>query len=83
MSKKAKSIFTGSIAFIIFAMIRNFIPVRNMIFYVIACAVFIIIALLSYIILSGKKNTTSYEYKNLEYTARRSPLYLDGSFLCQ
>lgn len=59
MSIKAKSIFSGSIAFIIFAMFRNLIPVRNMIFYVISCAVFILITLLSYIILSGKKNTAS------------------------
>lgn len=60
MSIKAKSIFSGSIAFIIFAMFRNLIPVRNMIFYVISCAVFILITLLSYIVLSGKKNTASH-----------------------
>lgn len=57
MSTKEKSVFTGSIAFIIFAMFRNFIPMRNMIFYVTACTVFIVTALLSYTILSGKNNT--------------------------
>lgn len=57
MSIKAKSIFSGSIAFIIFAMFRNFIPVRNMTFYIISCTVFVMISLLSYSVLSGKKNT--------------------------
>lgn len=59
MSTKAKSIFTGSIAFIIFASFRNFIPLSNMIFYIISCAVFVIITLFSYNFLYSKKNTTS------------------------
>lgn len=59
MSIKLKSIFTASIAFIIFASFRNFIPLSNMIFYVISCAVFIVSAVLSYIALSSKKNMIS------------------------
>ena len=59
MSTKAKSIFTGSIAFIIFASFRNFIPFSNMIFYVISCAVFVIITLFSYSFLYSKKETAS------------------------
>ena len=59
MSIKAKSIFTGSIAFIIFASFRNFIPFSNMIFYVISCAVFVIITLFSYSFLYSKKETAS------------------------
>ena len=59
MSIKAKSIFTGSIAFIIFASFRNFIPFSNMIFYVISCAVFVIVALFSYSFLYSKKETAS------------------------
>lgn len=59
MSIKAKSIFTGSIAFIIFASFRNFIPFSNMIFYVISCAVFVVITLFSYSFLYSKKETAS------------------------
>ena len=59
MATKEKSIFIGSIAFIIFSMLRSLIPVKNMIFYVMACAIFILITLLSYIVLSGRKNSVS------------------------
>lgn len=59
MSIKAKSIFTGSITFVIFASFRNFIPLSNMIFYVISCAVFVIITLFSYSLLYSKKETAS------------------------
>lgn len=56
MSVKGKSIFTGSIAFIIFAMMRSFIPFRNTLFYIAACAVFVIVTVSAYAILSKKKN---------------------------
>lgn len=59
MSTKSKSIFIGSIAFTVFAMFRFCLPVRNMVFYVIACAVFLIVTLLSYIILAGKTRNSS------------------------
>ena len=65
MSIKAKSIFTGSIAFIFFASFRDFIPLSNMLFYVISCTVFIIITLLSYIVLSGKETTESSTQKKM------------------
>lgn len=65
MSIKAKSIFTGSIAFIFFASFRKFIPLSNMLFYVISCTVFIIITLLSYIVLSRKKTTESSTQKKM------------------
>lgn len=57
MSQVGKSIFEGSIVFIIFAMIRNVIPVSNMVFFVLACAVFLGVTILSYFIADkGKKN---------------------------
>lgn len=59
MSIKAKSIFTGSIAFIFFASFRKFIPLSNMIFYIMSCAVFVIITLLSYSLLYSKRKTAS------------------------
>lgn len=65
MSIKAKSIFTGSIAFTIFALFRDCIPLSNMLFYVISCTVFIIITLLSYIVLSGKETTESSTQKKM------------------
>lgn len=47
MSRKGKSIFIGSIAFVIFAMARNIIPLHNMQFFVVACAVFAGVAFIS------------------------------------
>lgn len=40
MSKTGKSIFAGSIAFILFGMLRQSLPVKNMVFFVIMCVVF-------------------------------------------
>ncbi len=56
MSKEAKSFFAGSIAFILFAAMRNSIPLHNMEFFAAACAVFVCIAILSYFILNQRKS---------------------------
>lgn len=48
MSAKAASIFAGSIFFFIFTLFRDAIPVANMVFYILACAVFAVAALLCY-----------------------------------
>ncbi len=55
MSKDAKSFFVGSIAFILFAAMRDIIPLHNMEFFAAACVVFVCIAILSYFILNQKK----------------------------
>ncbi len=50
MVHKGKSIYIGSIAFVIFAMLRKFIPLRNMQFFVTACVIFTGVTLIAYII---------------------------------
>lgn len=52
MSKEVKSFFTGSIAFVLFAMMRSIIPLHNMEFFIAACIVFAGITILSYFVLS-------------------------------
>ena len=54
MSLRGKSIFIGSLSFICFALLRYFIPLRNMGFFVAACIVFVLAAVLFYII-SGRR----------------------------
>lgn len=56
MSSKSKSIFIGSIFFMIFAALRNLFPIRNMLFFVIACIIFISTTLLSFLLI--KKNSS-------------------------
>ena len=34
MSQKGKSVFIGSVAFLLFAMLRDIVPFRNMVFFV-------------------------------------------------
>lgn len=48
MSLKGKSIFIGSLVFVIFAMMRSYIALHNMEFFVVACIVFILSTLLAY-----------------------------------
>ena len=52
MSKEVKSFSIGSIALAIFAMTRNFLPLRNMEFFVVACAFSVIATIFSYYIMS-------------------------------
>lgn len=57
MSVKAKSFFIGSIAFVCYMMMRNRISLRNIPFFIVACAIFAGVTLLSYCLLSkGKTN---------------------------
>lgn len=53
MSLRGKSIFVGSISFFVFALLRCFVPLRNIGFFAVACTVFVIAAVLFYII-SGR-----------------------------
>lgn len=59
MTREGKSIFVGSIAFIVFAMARSLLPLHNMEFFVAACVVFMGTVLLSYIILKKSTSSTS------------------------
>ena len=52
--QKGKSIFCGLIAFMLFGTMRNILPVSYMMFYVMACAVFVGTTLLCHMI-TGKK----------------------------
>ena len=45
MSGTGKSIYCGTIAFILFAMLRNYINVSNMLFFVMMCSIFILVSL--------------------------------------
>ncbi len=55
MCLKGKSIFVGSVFFILFAMLRDKIPLHNMPFFVAACAVFVLAAFLSYFVMNKAK----------------------------
>lgn len=57
MSREAKSFFAGSIVFILFIMTRNIIPLHNMEFFVLACAVFVSAVLFSYFITGRMRDT--------------------------
>lgn len=59
MTREGKSIFIGSIAFIVFAMARNVLPLHNMEFFVAACVVFMGTVLLSYLVLSKSSAPSS------------------------
>lgn len=50
-SNKGKSLFIGSLCFMIFAVLRNIIPLSNMPFYILACVIFVVTALASYFFL--------------------------------
>ncbi len=45
MSKTGKSVFCGTVAFVLFTMLRNYINVSNVIFFVSMCCVFILVSL--------------------------------------
>ncbi len=59
MTREGKSIFIGSIAFIVFAMARSVLPLHNMEFFVAACIVFMGTLLLSYIVLGKSSSSPS------------------------
>lgn len=51
---KGKSICIGSVGFVLFAMLRQWIPLNNMGFFVVACAVFMVVASVAYLIMQKK-----------------------------
>lgn len=51
MSKTGKSIFIGNIALLLFGMLRSYLPVKNMIFYILMCVVFAVTCAICYICL--------------------------------
>lgn len=55
MSQKGKSVFIGSVALLLFAMLRDIIPFRNMVFFAVACIIFVTVTILSYCIMSKVK----------------------------
>lgn len=64
MSKTARSICIGSIALVLFGMLRGFLPVKNMIFFVMMCAVFAVVCVAAYVMadkipLPGNENSKS------------------------
>ena len=60
MTKTGKSIYCGSIIFVFFAMMRNWITVNNMLFYFMACTFFVIGTVMVYLFLGlkGKDNNS-------------------------
>lgn len=57
MSAEVKSFFGGSIAFILFAMMRPLVPLHNMKFFICACAFFTIVFIAVFFLLRNKKKT--------------------------
>lgn len=55
MTREGKSFMIGSIGFVLFAMLRSWIPLHNMEFFVVACAVFMGVTLLAYLF-TGQKD---------------------------
>ena len=55
MSAEVKSFFGGSIAFILFAMMRPLVPLHNMEFFICACAIFVIAFLTIYFFTGNRK----------------------------
>lgn len=55
MSLRGKSICIGSLGFVIFALLRGFIPLGNKSFFIAACAVFVIVTVLYYLA-AGRRN---------------------------
>ncbi|MDE6203772.1 MAG: hypothetical protein K2G19_09895 [Lachnospiraceae bacterium] len=55
MAKEVKSFYIGSIAFILFAMMRSMFPLHNMEFFVVACIVFVSITILAYFMIVKRK----------------------------
>lgn len=55
MGKTGKSIYCGAAALIIFAMLRKYIGVSNVIFFVMTCGIFVVTLLLSNFLLSKVK----------------------------
>lgn len=53
MSRKGRSIFIGAVAFLLFASIRSWIPLHNMMFFLAACVLFVGVTVLTYSI-SGR-----------------------------
>ena len=62
MSLRGKSICIGSLGFIVFALLRNFIPLENKGFFILACVIFVAVALVSYYIAERVKQ--EYHPKN-------------------
>lgn len=56
MSKTAKSLYCGTIGMILFVTLRNYVSVRNMVFFVIMCMVFTATALGTYLVLNKKND---------------------------
>ena len=65
MSLRRKSIFIGSISFFAFALLRCFVPLKNMGFFVVACTVFVIAAVLFYAISGRFKKESSDRVKKI------------------
>ena len=65
MDNKIKSFFIGSVTFAIFAMIRTAIPLHNMMFYVLDCAVLAGTTILSYrcLLKRADKNKPTIDYR--------------------
>lgn len=56
MTKTGKSIYCGSILFILFIMTRNLMSVSNMLFYLIACVIFVLGTVATYLIFRSKSD---------------------------
>ena len=79
MSLRGKSIFVGSISFFVFALLRCFVPLRNIGFFAAACTVFVIAAVLFYIISGSLK--PEWSDKNMVCITGWSAYYLDDIIL--
>lgn len=58
MSKEIKSFYIGSVAFVILAVTRSIMPLRNMEFFVMLCAFFVCTAVLAHFIMDRIKCST-------------------------
>ena len=66
MSLRGKSICIGSLSFVFFALLRGFIPLENKSFFIAACTVFVIVAVLYYLV-AGRRNEVQEHRKQKRY----------------
>lgn len=59
MTKEGKSFLAGSVAFVLFAMMRNMIPLHNMKFFIAACVFSTAVALLAYFVMQKRKSSVN------------------------
>lgn len=60
MSQTGKSIYCGAMVFVAFSAMRNWVAVSNMLFFFMACSLFVIVTLAAYLLFGLKESDANY-----------------------